>query len=99
MSPLVAAPIIARDALPETVPAAWGAPGVDPGASSTAALFHDRWALVPRAPRPPVLSGRLDDPLWETAAVLDDFRVFHHHEPAADSFEGRVMYGADALYI
>ena len=49
----------------------------------------------------PVLDGRLDEPLWQNAAVITDF-----HEVSPNEFESpseetrfRVIYGKDALFI
>jgi hypothetical protein len=50
---------------------------------------------------PPALDGRLDDAVWQRAAVIDDLHMVVPDEYAAPSEESRiyVVYGSDALYF
>ena len=54
-----------------------------------------------RAERPPILDGRLDDPVWEHAAVVEDLHVVVSDAYAQPSERSRiyVMYDDDALYL
>ncbi len=56
---------------------------------------------VVRADRPPVLDGRLDDAVWEHAAVVEDLHVVVSEAHAQPSERSRiyVMYDDDALYL
>jgi hypothetical protein len=49
----------------------------------------------------PVLDGRLDETLWQTAAVVDDFHEVspNEFEPPSEETRFYVVYGRDALYI
>lgn len=96
LSPVAAAPFIAADSLPALTPTAAAVPPQD---SVTAETHLNRWSVVPKAPRPPVLSGRLDDPLWDRAATLDDFRVMYTHAPIEQELTGHLLYGDDALHV
>jgi hypothetical protein len=50
---------------------------------------------------PPVIDGRLNDPVWKTAARLDGFRQLEPHEgaPASEPTEVLLGYDADNLYL
>lgn len=50
---------------------------------------------------PPTLDGRLDDPVWQHAAIVDDLHMVVPDEYASPSetSEIRVLYGKDALYF
>lgn len=50
---------------------------------------------------PPDVDGRLDDPAWKDAAVVDDLHMVSPDEYAAPSETSRiyVLYGTDALYF
>lgn len=64
---------------------------------------HGMLLDVPRLSRPPVLDGSLDDPVWRTAAVAEDFHSFSSVHDAALSFRvpTRVYLGytSEALYL
>jgi hypothetical protein len=49
----------------------------------------------------PVLDGRLDEALWQQAAVISDFHEVSPNEyaPPSEETRFRVIYGKDALYI
>ncbi|HYN19765.1 MAG TPA: DUF5916 domain-containing protein [Thermoanaerobaculia bacterium] len=58
--------------------------------------------VVPiRFDTPPAIDGRLDDPIWQTAARLDGFRQLEPHEgePATEPTEVFLGYDQDNLYI
>ena len=48
-----------------------------------------------------VVDGRLDEPVWMNAAVLDGFSVYQPADgrPAPDSTEVRVWYSSDAIHF
>ncbi|HZF07643.1 MAG TPA: DUF5916 domain-containing protein [Thermoanaerobaculia bacterium] len=50
---------------------------------------------------PPVIDGKLDDPIWKTAARLDGFRQLEPHEgePALETTEVFLGFDNDSLYI
>ncbi|MEX2122981.1 MAG: DUF5916 domain-containing protein [Woeseia sp.] len=50
---------------------------------------------------PPTLDGRLDDPVWKNAAIVDDLHMVVPDAYAAPSEHSliRVLYGKDALYF
>jgi hypothetical protein len=50
---------------------------------------------------PPTLDGRLDDPVWQHAATVDDLHMVVPDAYAAPSEQSliRVLYGKDALYL
>lgn len=50
---------------------------------------------------PPAIDGRLDDPVWQTAPRLADFRQLEPHEgePASEPTEVFLGYDDDSLYI
>ncbi len=50
---------------------------------------------------PPTIDGLLDEPLWLTGAVANDFVQLEPEEgnPATERTEVRVLYGEDALYV
>jgi hypothetical protein len=58
-------------------------------------------ADVVRAVVPPVIDGRLDDPAWREAAVLDGFRQVEPVEggPPSERTEVLLLYDADFLYV
>src|SRR4051794_24236753 len=47
-----------------------------PAALSTEPEIVTRQAVCRRADRPPVLDGKLDDPCWKEAVVIDRFASF-----------------------
>ena len=52
-------------------------------------------------PGAPVVDGRLDDPVWQTATPITDFtqRDPHEGQPGTERTEARVAYTDDALYV
>jgi len=57
-------------------------------------------AMASPADRPPVIDGRDDDAVWQSAAPITGFRVFDPKEDGDPSFrtEARVLYDAQNLY-
>jgi len=70
---------------------------VTSGAPSNAATA----AVASPAGRAPVIDGREDDPVWQSAAPITGFRVFDPKEDGDPSFqtEARVVYDAENLYV
>ena len=56
---------------------------------------------IVRTATPPVIDGRLDDEVWQTAAVIDDFHQSRplDHGPPSQRSEIYLLYDSDALYI
>jgi hypothetical protein len=54
-----------------------------------------------RAARAPVIDGVLDDPVWQSAAMLDGFTQQEPNDgaPATERTEVRILYDAGNLYI
>lgn len=54
-----------------------------------------------RAPRPPQIDGRLDDPIWQTAEPATGFRQVSPRDGAepSDRTEVRIAYDGSAVYI
>jgi hypothetical protein len=50
---------------------------------------------------PPVIDGKLDEPVWQTGALLANFRQIdpHEGEPASEPTEVFLGYDEDSLYI
>jgi hypothetical protein len=50
---------------------------------------------------PPVIDGRLDEPVWQTAAVIDQFTQQEPNEgaPVSERTEVRILYDENYLYI
>src|SRR5256885_16497753 len=77
-----------------------------PATADSTVLRHANGLIPPaivavRVARPPILDGRLDDPAWQAATPLTDFR---HGDPQAGkavsaSPEGRVADDRDARHI
>jgi hypothetical protein len=61
----------------------------------------DKRVTAVRTDERPVLDGRLDEPLWQRAAVISDFHEVspNEFEPPSESTRFYVIYGPDALYI
>ena len=62
---------------------------------------HELHVVPPRVERGPVIDGRLEDPVWSTAAVLDSFTQGVPIEGVPDSLGTQclVLYDAKYLYI
>jgi hypothetical protein len=69
-----------------------------PAAPAAAGAYEARPA---RLSRPPKIDGTLDDPVWQEATRLDDFRQLEPHEgaPASEATEIYLGYDAENLYI
>ncbi len=54
-----------------------------------------------RAVRPPVLDGKLTEPVWATAEAATDFvqKAPSPGAPASEHTEARVLYADDAIYV
>src|SRR5258708_2885668 len=61
----------------------------------------NRMATAVRAGQTPKLDGTLDDPLWQTATVVSDFRQREPQEtlPATERTEVRILYDAHHVYF
>lgn len=72
-----------------------------PPASSLDSVATATYALAVRADHAPVIDGRLDDAIWSSAAVIDQFLEYEPNEGAASRFatEARVAYDNRFLYI
>lgn len=58
-----------------------------------------REAVCRRAATPPVIDGKLDDPAWKSAAVIDKFPAFWKHVESGDGTRARLLWDDDALYF
>jgi hypothetical protein len=56
-----------------------------------------RQAICRRAAQPPILDGKLDDPCWQKAAVIDHFASFWTKTPRDGTF-AYLVWDDDALY-
>jgi hypothetical protein len=56
---------------------------------------------IVRTPSPPTIDGRLDDAVWQDAAIIEDFSQVEPVEggPPSERTQVRLLYDADALYI
>ena len=61
----------------------------------------DKRVTAVRTDERPVLDGRLDEPLWQSAAVVNEFHEVSPNEfdPPSEETRFYVIYGRDALYI
>jgi len=55
-------------------------------------------AVLP-APTPPSIDGRLDEPAWQAAAAVTDFRDSQSGRPATVPTAARVLCSDEALYV
>src|SRR5258708_4297748 len=60
-----------------------------------------RVAVAVRAERPPRLEGTLNDPIWSTAQILEDFRQREPLETqaATEKTEVRILYDSRHIYF
>src|SRR6266853_1398428 len=60
-----------------------------------------RVAMAARAKHPPRLDGTLDDPLWDTAPTINDFRQREPLEtqPATEKTEVHILYDSRHVYF
>jgi hypothetical protein len=58
-------------------------------------------ASATKTARAPTIDGRLDDPAWRTAEVLDGFTQQYPHDgdPPSENTTMRILYDDDALYV
>ena len=72
----------------------------EPPATANTAL-KDRIAQAVRVDRSPRLDGTLDDPLWQQASPIIDFRQREPYEaqPATERTEVRVLYSRTEVYF
>ena len=107
-SPAVTAP---SPAVTTPSPAATNSNGTNTSAPTTAALTGKGAVVippekanpitVPRFDKPPVIDGKLDDPVWQNAVVLKDFYQIDPGDNVAPSKPTEVLLGYDSktLYI
>ncbi len=72
----------------------------DPGGGYGALAGRPR-IRVPRTATPPEIDGRLDDPVWRTAAMLSDFvqQAPLDGAPATEQTEIYIAYDSDHIYF
>jgi hypothetical protein len=58
-----------------------------------------REAICRRAEKPPVLDGKLDDPCWAGATVIDKFPAFWAGTASGEGTKARLVWDDDALYF
>lgn len=58
-----------------------------------------REAVCRRAATPPTVDGKLDDPVWEAAAVIDRFPAFWKNAETGNGTRARLLWDDDALYF
>ncbi|MFY0650706.1 MAG: carbohydrate binding family 9 domain-containing protein [Cyclobacteriaceae bacterium] len=56
---------------------------------------------VPRTATPPTIDGRVDDPIWNTAALIDDFfqREPSQGAPLTEKTEVFILYDSDNIFF
>jgi len=61
----------------------------------------DQPIKIPRTKTPPVIDGRLDDPVWKEAIVFSDFKTMKpdYGRPPSEKTEGLIAYDRENLYI
>jgi uncharacterized protein DUF5916/cellulose/xylan binding protein with CBM9 domain len=72
-----------------------------PAAKGTVALPPEKAkpVTVPRFEKAPVIDGKLDDPVWQSAAVLKDFYQIQPGDNIAPSKPTEVLIGYDAKFL
>ena len=57
--------------------------------------------VITRTDSPPKIDGRLDDPAWRDAVIVDDFHqnTPRYREPATEETLVRLLYDDDYLYV
>ncbi len=62
---------------------------------------HEKNISLTRIQQPPIIDGKLDEPLWKTAAVITDLRQIRPVDgaPVSARTEIYVAYDKDALYV
>ncbi len=79
--------------------AAWGKPDPNPGHS--APPQNDKIAEAIHVDKSPRLDGTLNDPLWQLAKSITEFRQREPHEgePSTENTEVRILYTRHAVYF
>jgi len=83
-------------------PSAGTSSSVPPEATQiTQTIRVDHQAEAVRVDHPPSLNGTLDDPLWQSANPITDFRQREPHEGelATEKTEVRILYTRTAVYL
>lgn len=62
-------------------------------------IFTDRWKVIPEWTSAPSIDGRLDESVWDTSALLTDFRTSYFNESIEYSPVYRIAYDQTNLYI
>src|SRR5690348_16992277 len=77
------------------------APGASARSHGQPAPAGPRIANAARVKRAPRLDGTLNDPLWQAAAPITDFRQREpaEGEPATESTSVRILYTRSAVYF
>lgn len=72
-----------------------------PAAKGSVALPPEKAkpVTIPRFEKAPVIDGRLDDPVWQNAAVLKDFYQIQPGDNIAPSKPTEVLIGYDAKFL
>ena len=72
-----------------------------PFSNPASAHAEDRVARAVRVDRPPKLDGTLDDPLWQAAQPITDFRQREPYEgqPPTERTEVRILYAKHEIYF
>ena len=72
-----------------------------PAIAANGALARSTTAVAVRAPRPPVIDGKGDDPVWASAQVIDGFRTFDPIDNGDPRYrtEARVAFDERNLYV
>ena len=78
-----------------------GAAQQSPEVAGSAAGPGEYVAEPPRFDQPPVLDGKLDEPVWQQALVLKDFLQYEPNpgQPATEPTEVRIGYDTHNLYF
>jgi Carbohydrate family 9 binding domain-like/Domain of unknown function (DUF5916) len=71
------------------------------GAGAQPAETGDKTVRIVRTDAPPVIDGKLDDAVWQNAALIDDFHQVRPSDGGVPSerTEVRLLYDKDYLYI
>ena len=77
------------------------AQGAAPAPQSITAAAGGKSVRIARAAAPPVIDGKLDEAVWASATVLDDFHQVNplEYAPASERTEILLLYDDDALYV
>jgi hypothetical protein len=87
---------------PAATPPAATPPAAAPPAAPDAGPPTRQYVVEPRRlSQPPAMTGRLDDPVWQQAALVTDFTQYEPDagQPATERTELRIGYDANNLYF